>query len=155
MLASVSAIANFYGLAIRSGKDHHGDGDEKSPITGGLNVRTGNLSISHTSPTSVTFQAYVNFTNPTNYSATVPYFNINIVVNGTVVGQAIAENLEVRPGNNTNMVVSALWDPYTNGGDKGRDIGREFLSQYISGIPHSTIVHVIPTNPPHQASTPL
>lgn len=82
----------------------------------------------------MTFQTQINFTNPTNYSATVPYFSINILVNGTKVGQALAKNMFVKPGNNTDLLVSAVWDPFTNGGQKGKEIGREMLSQYISGF---------------------
>lgn len=93
----------------------------------------GNLSIVDTSPTSLTLQAHVNFTNPTNYSAVVPYFNIHLMVNDTVIGEAIAENVVVRPGNNTNIVANAIWDPFTHSGEAGVAVGSEFLSQYVSG----------------------
>jgi len=75
----------------------------------------------------------VNFTNPTNYSATIPYFNINVLANGSHIGSATIKDMEVYPGNNTNKLASLLWDPYTFGGDKGKKIGAELLSQYISG----------------------
>lgn len=99
-----------------------------------MSLKFGNLSIIDTTRTSITLQAHVNFTNPTNYSATVPYFNINILVNGTVLAQAIAEDVNVRPGNNTNILVKAVWDPTTKGGKEGKGIGKEFLSQYVSGM---------------------
>lgn len=89
----------------------------------------------------MTFQVLANFTNPTNYTVTVPYFNINLLVNGTAVGQALAENIHVHPGNNTNVVLSAVWDPFTNGGRKGRTIGRNMLSQYISGMLFSALLN--------------
>jgi hypothetical protein len=82
----------------------------------------------------MTFQVNVNMTNPSNYSATIPYFSINILVNGTVLGQAIIRDMHVKPGNNTNLVAQSLWDPYTNSGLKGKAIGAEMLSQYISGF---------------------
>lgn len=94
----------------------------------------GNLSIVDTSRTSLTLQAHVNFTNPTNYSATVPYFNINVLVNNTLMGRATVDEAVVRPGNNTNLAVTIRWDPFTLSGRKGKDIGRELLSQYISGM---------------------
>jgi len=78
-------------------------------------------------------QARVNFTNPTDYTANVPYFNIHILKNGSVIGQATVENVEVAKGNNTNVLVNAVWDPYTFGGKKAQIIGRDLLSQYISG----------------------
>lgn len=107
------------------------------PIGGGgfgsLSPKLGNLKILDTDTTSLTLQAQVNFTNPTKYSATVPYFNINILVNGTILGQATATDVAVVPGNNTNVLIKAVYDPFTYSGKKGRAVGRELLSQYISG----------------------
>jgi len=82
----------------------------------------------------MTFEVNVNLTNPTNYSASIPYFSINILVNDTVLGQALVKDMHVIPGNNTNLVAQALWDPYGNSGKKGKHIGAEMLSQYISGF---------------------
>lgn len=100
---------------------------------GSLSPKIGNLKILDTDTTSLTLQAKVNFTNPTKYSATVPYFNINILVNDTILGQAIATNITVVPGNNTNVPIKAVYDPFTSSGKKGQAVGRELLSQYISG----------------------
>ena len=125
------AIANFGRPAIRGGNGGNGD-DDKNKLSA-VNLKIGNLSIVDTSPTSIILQAHLNLTNPTNYSATVPYFNINILVNGTKLGQATVNDIEVHPGNNTNLLVSAVWDPLTNGGEKGKEVGRELLSQYVSG----------------------
>lgn len=94
----------------------------------------GNLKILDTGASSIKFQAEVNFTNPTNYSATVPYANINILANGTALGQVTAENLTVIPGNNTGVLVEAVWDPLKMSGEKGRIVGRDLLSQYLSGM---------------------
>jgi hypothetical protein len=99
-----------------------------------MNIKVGNLSIIKTTPTSMTMQVHVNVTNPSNYTATIPFFSINILVNGTVLGQALINDMTVKPGNNTNLITTALWDPYTNSGDKGRAVGSEMLSQYISGF---------------------
>ncbi|KAF2809599.1 uncharacterized protein BDZ99DRAFT_388718 [Mytilinidion resinicola] len=105
------------------------DGDS----IGSLSPKIGNLKILDTGATSLTLQAEVNFTNPTNYSATVPYFNINILVNDTILGSATATNVLVVPGNNTNVTITAVYDPFGNSGEKGKTVGRELLSQYISG----------------------
>jgi hypothetical protein len=75
----------------------------------------------------------VNLTNPTNYSATVPYVDINILNNNTLLGHATVKDLYIGPGNNTNIPVTAFWDPATLSGKQGAAVGREFLSQYISG----------------------
>ena len=109
------------------------------------------LQILDTSPTSLTLSALVNMTNPTNYSASVPFIDIHILVNGSLVGHATARDIEVVPGNNTDMYVEAVWDPLTLGGEKGRAVGAEFLSQYISGYNTTLTLQMhegsIPANP--------
>lgn len=94
----------------------------------------GNLTVRSTSKTSLSLQASVNFTNPTEYSAWIPYVNIHILNNGSIIGDATVRNLHVRPGNNTNILVEATWDPSKFGGEAATKIGRELLSQYISGF---------------------
>ncbi|KAF1809935.1 hypothetical protein P152DRAFT_440977 [Eremomyces bilateralis CBS 781.70] len=100
---------------------------------GSLAPQVGNVTIVETTPDSIQFLALANFTNPTNYSATVPYFDIKVVVNGTVLGHATTESIEINPGNNTNIVVRATYDPITESGNTGAAIGRELISQYLSG----------------------
>jgi len=60
--------------------------------------------------------------------------NIHILNNGSVIGDATLQNISVVRGNNTNLLVQATWDPTTFGGENGTKIGRELLSQYISGF---------------------
>lgn len=91
------------------------------------------LKILDTSRTSLTLEAKVNFTNPTEYTATVPFFNIHILSNDSVVGQATVSNTEVVAGNNSNAVVRVLWDPATLGDANSSAIARNLISQYISG----------------------
>ncbi|KEQ62855.1 uncharacterized protein M437DRAFT_48925 [Aureobasidium melanogenum CBS 110374] len=101
---------------------------------GSFTPKIGNLQILDTSKTSLTLTALVNFTNPTEYSATVPFVDINILTNDTLLGHATAKDVHVVPGNNTNILVTAVWDPRTLGGEEGHRVGVEFLSQYISGF---------------------
>jgi len=101
---------------------------------GSIAPKIGNLAILDTTPDSFTIQAEVNFTNPTNYSATVPYIDINLLTNGTIIGHVTARDILVVPGNNTNTLVQAVWSPLALSGDHGKAIGAEFLSQYISGF---------------------
>ncbi|KAI9843873.1 MAG: regulator of (H+)-ATPase in vacuolar membrane [Sclerophora amabilis] len=106
------------------------------PISGSLDSfapKIGSLKILDTSETTLVLQALVNLTNPTAYSASVPFIDINILSNDTLVGHATARDVEVVPGLNENIIVEALWDPASPSGKKGRDVGRELLSQYISG----------------------
>ncbi|KAL3427683.1 hypothetical protein PVAG01_01192 [Phlyctema vagabunda] len=98
-----------------------------------LKPQVGDLTILSTGKTSLELQAKVNFTNPTEYTAHVPYISINILNNGSIIGQAIATDIDVIAGNNTNILVDATWDPARFGGDEARKISRELISQYISG----------------------
>jgi Protein of unknown function (DUF3712) len=84
------------------------------------------LKIVETTPEFLTLQATANVTNPTDYSAHVPYVNVSIVVNDTRVGYAWA-SADVVPGPN-EITVQAAWEV--------SEIGREWLSQFVSG--HNT-----------------
>ena len=99
----------------------------------GFLPKIGSLLILDTTASTLTIQAKMNITNPTEYSATVPYVNINLLSNGTIMGHATAENVSIVPGLNHDILVTALWDPKVPSGKKGLEIGRELLSQYISG----------------------
>lgn len=87
----------------------------------------------NTSDTGASIQARVNFTNPTAYTATIPYFNAHIFTNGSLIGEAIAENIVLQLGNNTNNFITANWDPVSLGGEKARKASQRLLSEYLSG----------------------
>ncbi|KAK0894454.1 hypothetical protein LTR91_006836 [Friedmanniomyces endolithicus] len=109
------------------------------------------LQIVDTGPTSLTLSALVNLTNPTNYSATIPYIELQMLNNDSVIAHATARDLEIVPGPNENLYVEAVWDPVTLGGKEGGRVGREFLSQYISGWNTTITLRMhegsIPSNP--------
>lgn len=63
----------------------------------------------------------------------MPYIDIHILTNASLIGHATARDIEVAPGENNNLYVTALWDPYTMGGANASAVGRDFLSRYISG----------------------
>jgi len=115
-----------------------------------LKPKIGDLKIISTSKTALNLQARVNFTNPTEYSAEVPYINIHIINNGSVVGCATAQNISVYPGNNTNVLIQATWDPATLGGKNATKTAREFLSQYISGYNTTMMFRTHKDSIPHQ-----
>lgn len=102
---------------------------------GDFSPQVGNLQIVDSSVSSLTLQAEVNITNPTNYSCTIPYVDMLILTNGTVLGHAIVKDMTVVPGHNENLVMQVAWDPLKASGSKGRAVGREFLSRFISGKP--------------------
>lgn len=110
----------------------------------GFSPQVGSPRILDTTTSTLSFEAKINVTNPTEYSAVVPYVNIKLSSNGTEVGHVTARNVSVVPGPNHNILVEALWDPLNPSGEKGLAQGKEFLSQYISGqeapLPHCTAI---------------
>jgi hypothetical protein len=98
----------------------------------GFSPEIGDLRILETTPSTILFEAKVNITNPTDYSATVPYVNIQMLNNNSILGHATAQDIQVVPGPNRDILVHALWSPKNQ---TAISIGRELLSQYISGKP--------------------
>ena len=95
--------------------------------------KIGSLNLLDTTPSSVLLEVLANITNPTNYSATVPFVDLQILVNGTLVGNATTRAVTVRPGHNVNIPVQAKWDPSGLSGKEGAAVGKNLISQYISG----------------------
>ncbi|GKT57071.1 pre-rRNA processing protein [Colletotrichum tofieldiae] len=99
---------------------------------GNIHPQVGDVKIISTSSSSMTIEALVNITNPTPYTAVVPYVNIHIVRDGFVLGSATAENMKVVRGMNTNLVVRADWNPAA-GGEASRKVASDMISEYLSG----------------------
>lgn len=116
-----------------------------------IDFKVNDLRILETTKQSLILSALINFTNPTNYSATIPYFDVLISHNGSSLGTATAKSLTVVPGININIPVTANWDPTTLGGSESRQVGVQLLSQYISGdnttMTISTHAMSIPSQP--------
>lgn len=91
------------------------------------------MELGDTTETSLDVSVRMNFTNPTNYSATIPFFDVEMLFNDTAIGHVFARNLSVVPGNNTSVLIQMSWDPFHNGGQAGVEAGRKFVSSYISG----------------------
>ncbi|KAI9889885.1 MAG: hypothetical protein M1814_004720 [Vezdaea aestivalis] len=100
---------------------------------GSLTPKVSSLELLDTTQDSITFQARLNLTNPTQYSAMVPYTNVHILCNDTLLGNAVLRNASIKPGVNDNVVIQSIWNPSKFGGSKGAKVGTELLSQYISG----------------------
>ncbi|CAD6575067.1 MAG: hypothetical protein ASARMPRED_007042 [Alectoria sarmentosa] len=124
------------------------------PISGGelkgFSPQVGSLRVMETTMSTLSLEAKINITNPTEYSAIVPYVNIKMLSNGTEIGHATARNIAVVPGPNHNILVEALWDPLTPSGQKGIAQGKELLSQYISGFNTSLTLATHAGTIPHQ-----
>jgi len=90
------------------------------PLSGNFESKVGELEILDTTPEKLIFAAMVNVTNPTEYSARIPYVNISMSSNGTDLGFATAEGLSIVPGTNSIRITSSFG-------------GRDFISRYLSG----------------------
>ncbi|PGH07870.1 hypothetical protein GX51_01580 [Blastomyces parvus] len=123
----------------------------KPPASGGfsdLKVAVDTLEIVQTTESSILLGAQLNVTNPTEYSANVPYLNFRVAHNGTNVGDVTARNLSISPGLNSGLQISALWDPLRFGGKDGIPTGQDLISRYVSGFNTSITLR------PHQLTVP-
>ncbi|KAJ5113377.1 hypothetical protein N7456_001911 [Penicillium angulare] len=114
------------------------DGDVPVNIPSGnsiahLSPQIVSLEVGETTQSSLSMLTVVNFTNPTEYSATIPFADARVLYNGTAVGHVIARNLSLVSGNNTNASIEVLWNPLGNGGLHGIEAGRALISSFISG----------------------
>ncbi|EGP82897.1 uncharacterized protein MYCGRDRAFT_77372 [Zymoseptoria tritici IPO323] len=116
-----------------SPSDPHHPRPPFSNLTDTLKPQLVDLRIANTTPSSLSLAATLNITNPTPYSASIPYISVEIWKNASLLAHATAHNLSIRPGRNSNLEVLALWDPLTLSGPKGKETGRQLISQYISG----------------------
>ncbi|WEW55461.1 hypothetical protein PRK78_000892 [Emydomyces testavorans] len=115
----------------------------KAPLGGGLsgiNPKIESIRISHTTKSSISLQAAINFTNPTNYSANIPYIDMRLVYNGSNVAHVMGRKLSVFPGDNSFVNVEGLWNPADTRGGDGVIAGRELISRYVSGLNTSVIL---------------
>lgn len=99
------------------------------------------LEVVDTTHSSLQISTRVNFTNPTDYSATVPYADALVIFNDTAVAHVVVRNFSVVPGNNTNATVEFSWNPLKTGGKDGVDAGRKLISSFISGKLGSSIAN--------------
>ncbi|KKA29556.1 hypothetical protein TD95_001687 [Thielaviopsis punctulata] len=99
----------------------------------GLQPQIDQLRIVESTPSSMTFSALVNITNPTPYAATIPYVNIQFFKNDSLLGDATLRNVNVSTGQNYNIAVKATWAP-SHAGPDARKVGVDLLSQYVSGF---------------------
>ncbi|KAF3491886.1 uncharacterized protein GIQ15_01403 [Arthroderma uncinatum] len=127
-----SALGDFIVRDIPSG----GNIVVKPPYGGkitDIKPRIQSIEIVETTKDSVLARANVNFTNPTNYTAHIPYINIKLVHNSSDVAHIIGHNVHVGPGQNSGVQIDALWNPLESGGEEGVAAGRDLVSKCVSG----------------------
>jgi hypothetical protein len=94
------------------------------------------LKLGASTASSLTIETTLNVTNPTEYSATVPFVDLRMLYNATRVAHVTARNLSIVPGVNSGLSVDLQWSPFDLDGQDGANAGRELVSQYISGEWH-------------------
>ncbi|KAG0156883.1 hypothetical protein PDIDSM_4066 [Penicillium digitatum] len=99
-----------------------------------INPRVVSLHLGNTTQSSMLVHTAANFTNPTNYSATVPFVDLLVLYNDTSVAHITAHNISVGPGNNSYVPIDLFWCPLDAAGVDGVEAGRALLSSYISGF---------------------
>ncbi|KAI1433213.1 hypothetical protein GGR50DRAFT_518441 [Xylaria sp. CBS 124048] len=106
---------------------------------GALDPKIGSLRVVDTSLDSITLQASINLTNPTPYTAYVPFFNVNFFANDSILGNGTIQNADLRLGSDNSFPVTVTWNP-TKGGPASRLVGRDLISQYLSSFNTSITV---------------
>lgn len=104
----------------------------KSPFST-VQPRVGEIYIRNTTITTVLVESKVNFTNPTLYTADIPYVSVHLVSNGHVLATATVEGLQMHRGNITNANARVLWDPVGLGGPRAQAEANLLISNYLSG----------------------
>ncbi|KAF9887854.1 hypothetical protein FE257_009514 [Aspergillus nanangensis] len=110
--------------------------DVKPPYGGSidkLDIRVDSLELESSTESSVTVKTRVNVTNPSPYSASVPFFDFRVMYNGTRVAHVTARDISITPGVNTGLHIDLKWSPFDLDGPAGVSAGREMLSHYVSG----------------------
>ncbi|EFQ98725.1 hypothetical protein MGYG_01743 [Nannizzia gypsea CBS 118893] len=98
-----------------------------------INLHMQSIKVVETTKDSVLSRVTVDFTNPTNYTAHMPYFDIKLVHNSSDVAHIIGHNLHIHPGQNTGVKIDALWSPLESGSKEGATAGRDLVSKCVSG----------------------
>jgi len=111
-----------------------------------LNPKIKSLSIFNATVDGMFVEAVVDINNPTNYPAVIPYADVNILSNGSYIGHTTVKDLQINQGPNFNVTARAQWAPKDAA---GKAIGRELLSQWISGYNTSVTIQT------HKGTIPL
>ncbi|KAJ5614311.1 hypothetical protein N7528_007965 [Penicillium herquei] len=142
-----TGLGRFAIRGIPADGDVHVNTPSGNPIDH-LHARIVSLEVVETNDSSLSVLTRVNFTNPTEYSATIPFADALVLSNNTALAHVIARNFSLVPGDNTNVAVEFSWDPLRNGGLDGIEAGQALISSFISGSNTSVTIQV------HQGSIP-
>ncbi|KAI9367911.1 hypothetical protein BJX61DRAFT_262048 [Aspergillus egyptiacus] len=116
----------------------------KPPFGGSLPSHFGprieSLKLGETTVTSLVVETEVSFTNPTEYSASLPLVDLLLLSNTTKLAHITARDVTIVPGLNTGIHVDLQWNPSELGGPSAVLAGQALLSQYVSGYNTSVVI---------------
>ncbi|KAL3450705.1 hypothetical protein BJX65DRAFT_269906 [Aspergillus insuetus] len=98
------------------------------------------LALGDTTESSLIVKTAVNFTNPTQYSVSLPFVDLLLVYNSTRIAHLTTNDVIIVPGANSGIPIDLRWSPLDLGGPSAVLAGRDLISQYVSG--HNTSVTI-------------
>ncbi|KAE8353904.1 hypothetical protein BDV28DRAFT_132167 [Aspergillus coremiiformis] len=142
--ASVDAeVSTGLGIYAVRGIPAEGTVNVKPPYGGSLHrlsPRIESIELGPTTESSLAMKARVNVTNPSAYSASVPFVDLTLMYNQTKVAHVTARDLMIVPGVNSGIYADFQWNPLALGGPAGVTAGQDMLSQYVSGYNTSVTI---------------
>ncbi|KAE8323386.1 hypothetical protein BDV39DRAFT_182418 [Aspergillus sergii] len=105
-----------------------------------LSPRVESIALGPTTESSLVMKAKINMTNPSLYSASVPFVDFILVYNETKLAHITARDLVIVPGVNAGIHADLQWNPLELGGSAGITAGQEMLSRYVSGYNTSVTI---------------
>jgi hypothetical protein len=91
------------------------------------------LELGDVTESSLFVKTTVGFTNPTQYSASVPLLDLVMLYNATSLAHLTARDVTIKPGTNTGVNVDLKWSPLDLGGPSAVLAGQDMLSRFVSG----------------------
>lgn len=98
-----------------------------------MRPRVSDLAINDTTKTALSLIGKVNFTNPTPYSAYIPFASFHLASHGHRLAVAEVQEFHLVRGNVTDAAANVLWDPIELGGMQAQREGQRLISEYLSG----------------------
>ncbi|KAE8150086.1 hypothetical protein BDV25DRAFT_155026 [Aspergillus avenaceus] len=105
-----------------------------------LKPRVETIELVSTTASSLDLRAKINLTNPSPYSAAVPFVDLVLFYNKSKVAHITARDLNIVPGVNSGIDADLQWNPLELDGPMGVTAGQEMLSRYVSGFNTSVTI---------------
>ncbi|KAJ0420724.1 hypothetical protein BJY00DRAFT_119707 [Aspergillus carlsbadensis] len=106
----------------------------------GLSPHLESLALGGTTESSLIVKTAVNFTNPTQYSISLPFVDLLLVYNSTKIAHMTTKDVRIVPGANSAVPIDLRWSPLDLDGPSAVLAGQDLISQYVSG--HNTSVTI-------------